>query len=113
VWLDDKPVEIQVRTSLQHWWAELSEKFADLIDPAIKYGGGDLETLESLAIASEEIMKHEDHERQWDQIRAEVAHRSEMSDDIKRTLSDAEASLRRGRANLVKLMAGMANIPEE
>lgn len=34
-------VEIQVRTSLQHLWAEYSEKFSDLIDPAIKYGGGD------------------------------------------------------------------------
>lgn len=35
-----RPVEIQVRTYLQHAWAELCEKFADLIDPAIKYGGG-------------------------------------------------------------------------
>ncbi len=35
-----KLVEIQVRTALQHLWAELSEKLADLIDPAIKYGGG-------------------------------------------------------------------------
>jgi putative GTP pyrophosphokinase len=35
-----KLIEIQVRTSLQHLWAELSEKFSDVIDPAIKYGGG-------------------------------------------------------------------------
>ncbi|MCE5231106.1 hypothetical protein LLG95_16135 [bacterium] len=35
-----KPVEIQIRTRLQHLWAELSEKFSD-IDPNIKYGGGD------------------------------------------------------------------------
>jgi putative GTP pyrophosphokinase len=33
-------VEVQVRTALQHLWAELSEKLADLYDPAIKYGGG-------------------------------------------------------------------------
>ena len=37
----DKVIEIQVRTSLQHLWAELSEKISDLIGPAIKYGGGD------------------------------------------------------------------------
>lgn len=37
---DGKPIEIQVRTALQHSWAELSEKYADVIDPAIKYGGG-------------------------------------------------------------------------
>ena len=35
-----KTVEIQVRTSLQQLWAELSEKASDEIDPAIKYGGG-------------------------------------------------------------------------
>lgn len=35
-----KLVEIQVRTALQHLWAELSEKLSDLVDPAIKYGGG-------------------------------------------------------------------------
>jgi putative GTP pyrophosphokinase len=35
-----KPIEVQVRTQLQHVWAEMSEKYADVIDPAIKYGGG-------------------------------------------------------------------------
>jgi GTP pyrophosphokinase len=36
-----KLIEIQVRTALQHLWAELSEKLSDVIDPAIKYGEGD------------------------------------------------------------------------
>jgi len=36
----DKPIEIQIRTSLQHIWAEMCEKLADRIDPSIKYGGG-------------------------------------------------------------------------
>jgi ppGpp synthetase/RelA/SpoT-type nucleotidyltranferase len=35
-----KTVEIQLRTLLQHTWAELSEKMADVFDPSIKYGGG-------------------------------------------------------------------------
>lgn len=35
-----KLIEIQVRTELQHLWAELSEKCSDVVDPAIKYGGG-------------------------------------------------------------------------
>jgi putative GTP pyrophosphokinase len=35
-----KLVEVQVRTLLQHLWAELSEKLSDIYDPAIKYGGG-------------------------------------------------------------------------
>jgi ppGpp synthetase/RelA/SpoT-type nucleotidyltranferase len=38
--VSEKPVEIQVRSSLQHLWAELSEKSSDVLDPAIKYGGG-------------------------------------------------------------------------
>jgi ppGpp synthetase/RelA/SpoT-type nucleotidyltranferase len=35
-----KAIEIQIRSELQHVWAEVSEKLADVIDPAIKYGGG-------------------------------------------------------------------------
>jgi ppGpp synthetase/RelA/SpoT-type nucleotidyltranferase len=35
-----KPIEVQVRTVLQHIWAELSEKYSDVVDPGIKYGGG-------------------------------------------------------------------------
>lgn len=42
-------VEIQVRTSLQHLWGELSEKMSDLFDPAIKYGGGNKSLLELLS----------------------------------------------------------------
>ena len=38
--ISGKPVEIQVRSSLQHLWAELSEKSSDVLDPTIKYGGG-------------------------------------------------------------------------
>ena len=36
---NEKLIEIQVRTSLQQIWAELSEKYSDVIDPLIKYGG--------------------------------------------------------------------------
>jgi putative GTP pyrophosphokinase len=36
-----KLIEVQVRTSLQHLWSELSEKLSDVVDGAIKYGGGD------------------------------------------------------------------------
>jgi putative GTP pyrophosphokinase len=41
-------VEIQVRTSLQHLWAEWSEKLSDLVHPDIKYGGGDQEWVQLL-----------------------------------------------------------------
>ncbi|NOS99665.1 MAG: hypothetical protein HOP29_03470 [Phycisphaerales bacterium] len=35
-----RAVEIQIRTELQHLWAELSERTADKFDPMIKYGEG-------------------------------------------------------------------------
>lgn len=38
--IDGCLVEIQLRTYQQHRWAELSEKFADAVDPSVKYGGG-------------------------------------------------------------------------
>jgi putative GTP pyrophosphokinase len=36
----DKAVEVQVRTFLQHLWAEVSEKLADRYGIDVKYGGG-------------------------------------------------------------------------
>jgi ppGpp synthetase/RelA/SpoT-type nucleotidyltranferase len=35
-----RPIEIQVRTELQHRWAMASENLSDALDPRIKYGGG-------------------------------------------------------------------------
>jgi len=48
-----KPIEIQIRTVLQHTWAELSEKYSDVVDPTIKYGGGPAEVREILSQSSE------------------------------------------------------------
>ena len=54
-----KSVEVQIRTSLQHLWAELSEKLSDVVDGAIKYGGGDEDALLLLNGMSDAIMKLE------------------------------------------------------
>ncbi len=50
-----KMIEIQVRTLLQDRWAELSEKLSDVLDPGIKYGGGD-ELVHSLLICTSSMV---------------------------------------------------------
>ena len=53
------PVEIQVRTELQHVWAELSEKLADSFGIDTKYGGGPEFTRKNLTVLSLLIEKFE------------------------------------------------------
>jgi len=52
-------VEIQVRTALQHLWAVVSEKAFDVLDPAIKYGGGPEALQEFLLKWSGEVAEFE------------------------------------------------------
>jgi len=53
--ISGKMIEIQVRSSLQHLWAELSERISDVLDPAIKYGGGDDE-IQKILMADSELV---------------------------------------------------------
>jgi putative GTP pyrophosphokinase len=58
----NKLIEIQVRTALQHAWAQMSEKLSDVVDPAVKYGGGDRDTQDILARFSKIIASFEEKE---------------------------------------------------
>lgn len=53
------PVEVQIRTELQHSWAQLSERLSDMIDPSIKYGGGSDDVRTKLGRISENVRKVE------------------------------------------------------
>jgi ppGpp synthetase/RelA/SpoT-type nucleotidyltranferase len=61
--ISGKPIEIQVRTSLQHLWAELSEKSSDVLDPTIKYGGGTDSWRSFLTKSSEAVAAYEEFEK--------------------------------------------------
>ena len=58
----NKLVEVQIRTSLQHAWAELSEKLSDVVNPGIKYGGGDKKDQDLLTEYSGLIVDEESFE---------------------------------------------------
>jgi len=64
----DKLIEVQVRSELQHLWAELSEKSADVLDPAIKYGGGPQEWHEILDVAASEVVSFESRELEFSEL---------------------------------------------
>lgn len=59
---DGKLIEIQVRTELQHLWAELSEKLSDVVDPQLKYGAGPEDQKKWLANLSALVASYERQE---------------------------------------------------
>jgi hypothetical protein len=61
--ISGKAIEIQVRTSLQHLWAEVSEKSSDVLDPTIKHGGGPGWWRDSLTKISEWVAAYEKLEK--------------------------------------------------
>jgi hypothetical protein len=59
VGVSDRVVEVQLRTVLQHEWAQFSEKLADVVDPELKYGGGSEEARRILSMMSALVAGHE------------------------------------------------------
>ena len=55
----NKLIEVQIRTSLQHTWAELSEKLSDEFGTSIKYGGGSEEISAYLSKLSDAMLNTE------------------------------------------------------
>ncbi len=82
------PIEIQVRTEFQHLWAQLSEKLSDVLDPAIKYGGGDSDTQNMLSRLSSLIASFEDRELR--PLPAELTEKvSQVRRDLRQFLEEA------------------------
>ena len=65
-------MEVQVRSSLQHLWAELSERLSDVVDSNIKYGGGDQKVRTHLAIMSRQVANLEEFETELESLRNEL-----------------------------------------
>lgn len=59
------PLEIQVRSQLQHYWAQYSEMIADQRGQELKYGGGDVEIrsfLEKLSLEAAQLEQQLDQQ---------------------------------------------------
>lgn len=98
---NDRPVEVQVRTHLQHAWADLSEKVADEFGHSIKYGTGDEEAirfLNKLSLATEELeyIRHKQHSLR--QARAASGKNKDLVRNLKAANEQERDCLKRVRA---------------
>jgi putative GTP pyrophosphokinase len=99
--IQGKPIEVQVRTTLQHLWAELSEKAADIFDPGIKYGTGPAQVLSALTGFSALITEVE-----RDELELQGSAPDPELDEIKRDLRVSLEGLIQGTAALRKKRRG-------
>jgi ppGpp synthetase/RelA/SpoT-type nucleotidyltranferase len=109
----DKMIEIQVRTSLQHLWAELSEKFSDIVDPTIKYGAGDEDARELLTVASDVIIKMESLEVMLVDVKVELSLAGKFTDADKQWIAKVEKKRRSIRRQAVRILRGRIKRLEE
>jgi putative GTP pyrophosphokinase len=96
-----KTVEIQVRTSLQHQWAELSEKLADVKNPAIKYGGGSEKIQAPLQQLSSLIAQHETLESAVDKLMRTISRSDKTANDKKRLVTNAHEKVDETRRQIL------------
>jgi len=101
---NQKLIEIQVRTALRHTWAELSEKFSDVVDPAIKYGGGHEAIRALLAGTSELVAVIESSEQQLADVLASCPPELALPDHVQIQIAQAQDGLRSNKEAIARLL---------
>jgi ppGpp synthetase/RelA/SpoT-type nucleotidyltranferase len=109
----DKMIEIQVRTALQHLWAELSEKLSDIIDPAIKYGAGNERARSFLTQTSELVISIESLETELANTKMLFSSKGILTGDNQQTIFDLEAGNISNRQRVFKFLRYMVEHTEE
>jgi putative GTP pyrophosphokinase len=99
-----KTIEIQVRTSLQHLWAELSEKFSDVMNPAIKYGGGDERIQTTLIESSSLVANQEALEVQFADTAAQLSLQDSLTEEKKQEIDTIHEGVDKLRQDIYKLL---------
>lgn len=100
-----KMIEIQVRTSLQHLWAELSEKISDKLEPSIKYGGGNKYIQEALKDSSSMIAEEELLEIDLVDRRARLSSQGNFTGDKKKEIDKTQNEISSRRQELFKFFS--------
>lgn len=101
-------IEIQVRTALQHLWAELSEKYSDVWGQAIKYGGGDENVQGLLTEASKFIALVEVTEKNI----AEICSVDILPAEYRENVSNAHENFKQSVTKLFKELINQAPSPK-
>lgn len=111
---EGKLVEIQVRTALQHLWAEYSEKLSDVINPAIKYGGGEAGTQASLLSLSDTVARLEVLEDRLAETHLKVSHFRPIPGDLAARIKENEEDIGIVKADLFAAFQRLINeLPRE
>lgn len=108
-----KLIEVQVRTEFQHLWAELSEKYSDVIDPTIKYGGGD-ENIQGVLINLSSAIGHaESAETKLAGANVLLPPRDKLTAHEKELVEEAQERLTSFRLEFLKLVSDIMKRLEE
>ena len=111
---EGKPIEIQVRSDLQQMWAELSEKAADVVDPAIKYGGGPTEWNERLIGLSAAVGAHEANQARFAALKERARTSSNLQPQAADLMNSLETALAKSNAQFRNFLRKMsADITKE
>ncbi len=93
-------VEVQVRTRLQHLWAEWCEKLSDIFDPNIKYGQGPDSIVRSLKAFSAAVSEFEKLESELAALKERFS-TEELLPEARKLITKLKNDYRRKKANLI------------
>jgi putative GTP pyrophosphokinase len=96
-------IEIQVRSSFQHFWADLSEKLSDVFDPTIKYGGGSQKTRELLTRLSSTGLNLEEAEKSIAFMQKKIEDEPQLK-KLQDTMVELKQALAEAQARIIHLL---------
>jgi ppGpp synthetase/RelA/SpoT-type nucleotidyltranferase len=107
-----KLVEVQIRTALQHLWAEMSEKVSDMEGLSVKYGGGSDATRSILEAASAAVARKEEIEQRLNRLLLPVSDETSRSAKLLREAESIRDELTLSMQALASDLRGFIELVE-